>query len=111
MKTYYTRERLKITGYQRGERFDTVSHALFASNENCRSIPTIGKVGRENVPDGRTRRRKKQGGEQKGDQEGVGSCLVRQGEGGDRVQLRRKEGSKYAGQVGGRVADEILETG
>lgn len=57
-------------------------NALFASNENCRSIPTIGKVGRENVPDGRTRRRKKQGGEQKGDQEGVGSCLVRQGEGG-----------------------------
>lgn len=77
-----------------------VERSLIGVDTIRNTIPTIDKVGRDRS--GRANDHERSREMKKEIRRVLARFLVsRKGGGGDKVQLRRKEGSKYAGQVGG----------
>lgn len=78
-----------------------VENFLIGVNAIRNTIPTIDKVGRDRS--GRANEHERSREEKKEIRRMLARFLVsrKRGVGGSKVQLRRKEGSKYAGQVGG----------
>lgn len=90
MKRKRSHDKLKINRIEFRTGVDTIRD----------TIPTIDKVGRDRS--GRANDHERSREEKKEIRRVLARFLVsRKGGGGSKVQLRRKEGSKYAGQVGG----------